>query len=69
LPRLRIKRPHVGDKIIDQKDPGTAYLGTRNHSGLRPAAEFFRVAAQEIGGFPEIEGSHSGFARRESVPA
>jgi hypothetical protein len=42
------------------EDPGTADLRARDLAGLGAAAEFLRMAAQEGGGFFDIESPHGG---------
>jgi hypothetical protein len=47
-------------QVLFEEDPGTADLRAGDLSGLGTTAEFLRMAAQEGGGFFDIERPHGG---------
>jgi len=53
LPVLRIKRSHISSKIIDEKDPPTANLGTGNDARLGSTTQFLGMTTEKIGGLAQ----------------
>lgn len=54
-------------QVLLKEDPGTADLGTGNLPSLGARAQFLWVAAQENGGFLEIESLHGGIPAGSST--
>jgi hypothetical protein len=58
LPRGRIVRPQVGDKIVFHEHPGAADLDARHLAGARQLTQCLGVDAQEGGRLFEAERLH-----------
>ena len=57
LPWMRIQGAYMGNKVVLQEYPTASDLGSGNLPCLRALPQFFRVHAQEVGGFSEVEGA------------
>jgi hypothetical protein len=58
LPRLRIERTQIGNKIFFQEHPGAADLGAGHHTGASQLAQGFGVDLQELRTLLKTTGSH-----------
>ena len=60
---MRIQAAYVGNKVVLQEHPTATDLGSRYLTCLRALPQLFRVDAQELSGFSEVEGTQWGYSR------
>lgn len=58
LPWISIVRAHIFGKVVGNKNPGFAGLGTRQQPPLCAASHFLGMHPEKCGGLCQVKGLH-----------